>query len=164
MRSLLRSFALAAFIVPAAAGIMMTASPAEAAPAKAKAAEQTLQADIIRLTNEQRAAHGCAGLTENAQLTDAARGHSAWMGQTGAFSHTGRGGSDFVVRSKAAGYASPSAENIAWGYRSAADVVGAWMRSPGHRANILNCKSKTVGVGAVYSANGAPYYTQDFGY
>ncbi|BCJ48190.1 hypothetical protein GCM10010168_25500 [Actinoplanes ianthinogenes] len=164
MRSLLRSFALAAFIVPAAAGIMMTASPAEAAPVKVKAAEQTLQADIIRLTNVQRTAHGCAALTENAQLTVAARGHSAWMGQTGQFSHTGRSGSDFVVRSKAAGYARPSAENIAWGYRSADEVVGAWMRSPGHRANILNCKSKTVGVGAVYSANGAPYYTQDFGY
>jgi uncharacterized protein YkwD len=38
------------------------------------------------------------------------------------------------------------------------------MRSPGHRANILNCRSKTVGVGAVFSQSGAPYYTQDFGY
>jgi uncharacterized protein YkwD len=164
LRTLLRSFALAALITPAAAGLMMTATPAEAAPAKAKAAEQTLQADIIRLTNDQRTAHGCPALTENAQLTDAARGHSAWMGQTGQFSHTGRGGSNFVAREKAAGYARPSAENIAWGYRSATEVVTAWMRSPGHRANILNCKSDKVGVGAVYSANGAPYYTQDFGY
>ncbi|MBW6437051.1 CAP domain-containing protein, partial [Actinoplanes hulinensis] len=39
-----------------------------------------------------------------------------------------------------------------------------WMNSPGHRANILNCKSKTVGVGVAYAANGTPYYTQDFGY
>ncbi|GAA2714768.1 MULTISPECIES: CAP domain-containing protein [Actinoplanes] len=164
MRNLLRSFALAAFIAPAAAGLLMSASPAEAAPAKAKAAEQTLQADIIRLTNVQRTAHGCAALTVNDQLTDAARGHSAWMGKTGDFSHTGRGGSNFVARAKAAGYAKPSAENIAWGYRSADEVVGGWMRSPGHRQNILNCKSTTVGVGAVYSAGGTPYYTQDFGY
>ncbi|GIE68082.1 CAP domain-containing protein [Actinoplanes palleronii] len=164
MRSLLRRFALAALIVPAAAGVMMTASPAEAAPAKAKSAEQSLQADIVRLTNVERSSHGCPALTGNAALTQAARGHSTWMGTTGAFSHTGRSGSNFVARAKTAGYAKPSAENIAWGYRSATEVVSAWMRSPGHRANILNCKSTTVGVGAVYAANGAPYYTQDFGY
>ncbi|WP_436531353.1 CAP domain-containing protein [Actinoplanes sp. HUAS TT8] len=164
MRSLLRRFALAALIVPAAAGVMMTASPAEAAPVKTKAAEQTLQADIVRLTNIERAEHGCAALTVNDKLTTAARGHSAWMGQTGEFSHTGRGGSNFVVRARAAGYAHASAENIAWGYRSAEQVMDAWMHSAGHRANILNCSSKTVGVGAVYAENGAPYYTQDFGY
>jgi uncharacterized protein YkwD len=38
------------------------------------------------------------------------------------------------------------------------------MASPGHRANILNCKATKVGVGAVYAANGTAYYTQDFGY
>jgi uncharacterized protein YkwD len=37
------------------------------------------------------------------------------------------------------------------------------MASPGHRANILNCKAKAVGVGAAYAANGNPYYTEDFG-
>jgi uncharacterized protein YkwD len=163
LRSLLRSFALAAFIVPAAAGIMMSASPAEAAPVKANAAEQTLQADIFRLVNEERVDHGCAALTANDQLTAAARAHSAWMGRTGAFSHTGRAGSNFVSRAKAAGYARPSAENIAWGYRSAAEVVNAWMKSPGHRRNLLDCGARTFAVGVVYSANGTPYYTQDFG-
>ena len=164
LRSLLRSFALAALVVPAAAGIMMSASPAEAAPAKAKAAEQTLQADIFRLVNDERVDHGCRALTADDRLTEAARAHSAWMGRTGEFSHTGRGGSNFVYRAKQAGYAKPSAENIAWGYRSAEQVVDGWMNSPGHRANILNCRSKTVGTGAVYAQNGAPYYTQDFGY
>ncbi|WP_436535495.1 CAP domain-containing protein [Actinoplanes sp. HUAS TT8] len=163
MRSLLRRFALAALIVPAAAGVMMTASPAEAAPVQTKAAEQTLQADIVRLTNVERAGHGCAALTVNDQLTTAARDHSAWMGQTGQFSHVGRDGSDFGSRARAAGYASPSGENIAWGYPTAEALVDAWMHSAGHRANILNCSSTTVGVGAVYSENGTPYFTQDFG-
>ncbi len=86
------------------------------------------------------------------------------MARTGTFSHTGRSGSNFVARTKAAGYAKPSAENIAYGYRSAAQVVNGWMKSPGHRTNILNCKSRTVGVGAVYSKGGTPYYTQNFGY
>ena len=162
MRSLLRRIALATLITPAAAGLMMTATPAEAATTKTTV--QTLQAEISRLTNIQRTTHGCPALTTNTALTNAARAHSAWMAQTGAFSHTGRGGSTFVSREKTAGYTRPSAENIAWGYRSATDVVNNWMKSPGHRANILNCKSRTVGVGAVYSAGGNPYYTQDFGY
>jgi uncharacterized protein YkwD len=161
LRSLFRRLALVAALAPAAAlGATLFATPAEAAPVS----ESTLQADIVRLTNVQRAAHGCGALKVDSRLVTAARGHSAHMAQTGAFSHTGKGGSNFVAREKAAGYSKPSAENIAWGYRSGKDVVTAWMKSPGHRANILNCKSKTVGVGAVYSKGGAPYYTQDFGY
>ena len=55
-------------------------------------------------------------------------------------------------------------ENIAYGYRTGLDVVKGWLASPEHRANLLNCKSTQVGVGAVFAANGTPYYTQDFGY
>lgn len=164
LRSFLRRFALAALIAPAAVGVgvAMFASPAEAAPAAVQ--EQTLQTEITRLTNAQRTTHGCAAVTVNAQLTTAAAGHSAWMARTGTFSHTGSAGSTFVVRARAAGFARPAGENIAWGYRSAAEVVNAWMKSPGHRANILNCKSRTVGVGAVRNATGTPYYTQVFGF
>ncbi|MYW44663.1 CAP domain-containing protein, partial [Streptomyces sp. SID161] len=38
-----------------------------------------------------------------------------------------------------------------------------WMNSPGHRANILNCGFKTLGVG-VHFGPGGPWWTQDFGY
>ncbi|WP_433830308.1 CAP domain-containing protein [Actinoplanes sp. CA-015351] len=161
MRNALRRFALAALIAPAAIGAaLMIASPAEAAP---KASEVSLQAEINRLVDAERTANGCAALTVNDQLTDAARNHSGWMAQTGEFSHTGKAGSDFYARATEAGYATPAAENIAWGYRSAEQVVASWMKSPGHRANILNCANTTVGVGAVYAESGTPYYTQNFG-
>ncbi|MFC7534252.1 CAP domain-containing protein [Actinoplanes sp. GCM10030250] len=160
MLSLLRRFALIALVPAALTGAAMIASPAEAAPVS----EATLQADINRLTNVQRKAHGCAALTVNVALTKAARGHSTYMAKSGTFSHTGLGGTSFVARVKTAGYSKPAAENIAWGYRTGADVVKGWMNSPGHRANIVNCKNKTVGVGAVYAKSGAPYFTQDFGY
>jgi uncharacterized protein YkwD len=39
----------------------------------------------------------------------------------------------------------------------------AWMNSPGHRANILNCEFTTLGVG-VHFGPGGPWWTQDFGY
>ncbi|MDI6105220.1 CAP domain-containing protein [Actinoplanes sp. NEAU-A12] len=143
--------------------------PAPAAPAPTtstpgNSTEQALQTEINRLINVQRSSNGCAALTVNEQLTAAARSHSAWMAQTGTFSHTGSGGSTFVTRVKAAGYAQPSAENIAMGYRTAAEVVDGWMNSSGHRTNILNCQSKAVGVGVVHAADGSPYYTQNFGY
>ncbi|MFC4070095.1 CAP domain-containing protein [Actinoplanes subglobosus] len=164
MRQLLRRLAVAALLAPAAAAgaATMIASPAEAAPVKPT--EQALQTEVNRLVNVERTKGGCTALTVSAQLTAAARDHSAWMARTGTFSHTGSGGSSFVTRSEAAGYASPSGENIAWGYRTASDVVSGWMNSPGHRANILNCRSKAVGVGVVHSASGTPYYTQDFGF
>jgi uncharacterized protein YkwD len=139
---------------------VMVSAPASAAPVSVT----TLQADVVTLTNQQRAAHGCKALKVDARLTTAARGHSTYMAKTGAFSHTGSSRSSFAYRIKAAGYPQPAAENIAFGYRSGAEVVKAWMASPAHRTNILNCKATTVGVGAVYAASGNPYFTQDFGY
>jgi uncharacterized protein YkwD len=164
LRQILRRLAVAALLAPAAAAAAATmiASPAAAAPAKVS--EQVLQDEVNRLTNVERAKGGCPAVTVNAQLTTASRGHSGWMAQTGTFSHAGSGGSDFTSRARSAGYASPAGENIAWGYRTAASVMDGWMKSPGHRANILNCKSKTVGSGVVYAANGTPYYTQNFGF
>jgi uncharacterized protein YkwD len=140
-----------------------TPAPTTPAPAPSDSADQALQGEVNRLVDVQRTSNGCTALTVNDQLTTAARGHSAWMAQSGTLSHTGDGGSTFVTRANAAGYAQPSAENIAMGYRTAAEVVDGWMGSSGHRANILNCESTTVGVGVAYAADGTPYYTQVFG-
>jgi uncharacterized protein YkwD len=158
--SITKRLALIAMIPATLLGLVMVAAPAQAAAVDTG----KLQGDIVYLTNKQRALGGCKPLHLDARLTAASVGHSAYMAQSGSFSHTGRGGSDFVYRDKAAHYPRPLAENIAFGYRTGLDVVKAWMASPGHRANILNCKATTVGVGAVYAANGTPYFTQDFGY
>ena len=157
--SFARRLAMLALVPAALFGVVSVATPAQAA---APTTVQ-LQSDIVYWTNQHRVKNGCAKLRLDANLARAARTHSAWMAKTAKFSHTGSGGSTFIARSKAAGYASALSENIAWGYRDGAAVVNAWMKSPGHRANILNCRAKAVGVGAVYAANGTPYFTQDFG-
>lgn len=54
-------------------------------------------------------------------------------------------------------------ENIASGQASAAEVVQAWMDSPGHRANILDCDYRTTGTGYAPDDTG-PYWTQTFGF
>ncbi|WP_250034304.1 CAP domain-containing protein [Paractinoplanes maris] len=157
--SITKRLALIAMIPATLLVVVAFASSAQAAVT----GSAKLQSDIAVLTNKQRAAHGCKAVVVSPALTRAAVGHSAYQARTKTMSHTGSAGSTFITRSKAAGYSRPLSENVAYGFSSASAVVGAWMKSPGHRANILNCKAIAVGVGVAY-AGGTPYFTQDFGY
>lgn len=114
----------------------------------------------MALTNRARAGTGCAPLRVDPRITRAAQAHSDDMSLRGYFDHDSPDGRSFADRLRAAGYPSPGAENIAFGQRSAAQVVEAWLDSPGHRRNILDCSLTTIGVG--YAAAGS-YWTQDFG-
>lgn len=118
---------------------------------------------VWRLTNKQRAAHGCHALRLDPRLTKAARGHSTDMGVHHYFDHNSRDGKTPWDRIRAQGYAYPSAENIAKGYAMPSAVMSGWMHSSGHRANILNCAYKAIGVGVWYGPGG-PMWTQDFGF
>jgi uncharacterized protein YkwD len=119
---------------------------------------------VVDLVNAERVKAGCGKLRNDSRLQKAARSYSALMAEKDFFSHTGPDGSTFVDRVAAAGYprSAAAAENIAYGYADAAAVVKGWMGSAGHRANILNCDHKAVGVGLAYRKS-TPYWTQDFG-
>ncbi|MFE2283636.1 sigma-70 family RNA polymerase sigma factor [Streptomyces sp. NPDC059443] len=120
-------------------------------------------AQVIALVNSERAAAGCGPLKDDAQLRTAAQGHSDDMAQRDYFSHTDPDGGDPGQRTTAAGYRwSTYGENIAMGQQTPAQVMDAWMKSPGHRANILNCSFKDIGVG-VHQGAGGPWWTQNFG-
>ncbi|MBO2452254.1 hypothetical protein J4573_34550 [Actinomadura barringtoniae] len=123
-------------------------------------APETLVAD---LTNQERAKAGCKPLKIDQRLVKAARAHSVDMALHDYFDHTSLNGDSPWKRMEDAGYPSPGAENIAKGYATAADVVDGWMKSPGHRANILNCELRAIGVG-MRSGAGGPWWTQDFGW
>lgn len=118
---------------------------------------------VIELTNAQRAAVGCRPLHLDARLQAAAIAHSVDMRERGYFAHNTPDGVTPWTRMADAGYTTPSAENIAMGQATPQDVVTAWMNSPGHRANILSCSSKAIGVGVQFGPGG-PWWTQDFGY
>jgi type VII secretion-associated serine protease mycosin len=140
-----------------------TTAPTTRAPSGPTTDVAGYEAQVVTLTNTQRAANGCGALRVDDRLTAAARAHSSDMATQGFFSHTGSDGSTFVDRLVRAGYTGASAENIAWGYRTPQEVVTGWMNSAGHRANILNCTSVAVGVGLAVKADGTIYWTQDFG-
>ncbi len=121
------------------------------------------EAAVIALTNAERAKAGCRPLRADERLATAARKHSADMAANDYFDHTSRNGDSPWERMEDAGYPSPGAENIAKGYPTAQAVMEGWMNSPGHRANILNCDLRAIGVGRA-SGSGGPVWTQDFGW
>jgi uncharacterized protein YkwD len=137
--------------------------------AKPKAVVTTVTANgsaedqVLSLVNVERAKAGCSAVTADAKLTAAARGHSSDMAVNNYFSHDTQQGVSFATRITNAGYTWSSAgENIAWGQGTAAAVMKDWMNSSGHRANILNCGFKNLGVGLAYDSKRRPYWTQDF--
>lgn len=125
--------------------------------------QERLEAEVVELTNAERAAAGCGAVEVDDRLAAAARGHSEDMAERDFFDHVNPDGEDPWDRARAAGYDWAASENIAWGYRTAADVVDGWMNSDGHRRNLLNCDVVAIGVGVADSSRG-PYWTQMFGH
>ncbi|MER5931931.1 sigma-70 family RNA polymerase sigma factor [Streptomyces sp. NPDC002054] len=138
-------------------------APRPSSPRPAPPAPQGTAAQVVALVNKERAAAGCGPLKDDPQLRAAAQGHSDDMADRDFFSHTAPGGSDPGDRTTAAGYRwSTYGENIAKGQQTPEQVMDSWMNSSGHRANILNCSFKDIGVG-IRKGSGGPWWTQNFG-
>jgi uncharacterized protein YkwD len=123
----------------------------------------TVEEQVLALVNVERAKIGCVALTADPALTTLAQNFSDDMAKRNFFDHVDPDGNDPWDRAEAAGITGLGGENIARGQADAQAVMDAWMNSDGHRANILNCNFRTLGVGASF-ADGGPWWTQDFGY
>lgn len=144
-----------------------TATPAPK-PTNPSGGSGTAEAQVLALTNQERAKSGCGPLRMNSALTKAAEAHAADMVDEHFFAHDSLDGRSPFDRMKAAGFKGGAmAENIAVGYSSAAAVVKGWMNSPGHRQNILNCTYTLIGIGydsgQVKPEWGNGSWVQDFG-
>ncbi|MEU3347836.1 CAP domain-containing protein [Streptomyces sp. NPDC006700] len=144
------------------------AETASKAPVKTEAptaapTQAAVEAEVLRLVNEERSKVGCSALTASSSLAGLAQDFSEAMAAENFFDHTDPSGASPWDRAAKLGITSLGGENIARGQADAAAVMDAWMNSPGHRANILNCDFKTLGVG-VHFGSGGPWWTQDFGY
>jgi uncharacterized protein YkwD len=139
-------------------------APTQTAAAPPPAGSSSFTAQVVTLTNNERAKAGCPALTANATLTSVAQAHSQDMATNNYFSHDSQDGRSPFDRMTAAGYTFRlAAENIAAGQSTPAAVVQAWMNSAGHRANILNCGLTQIGVGYAKGGSYGSYWTQDFG-
>ncbi|MFD7137467.1 CAP domain-containing protein [Streptomyces sp. NPDC059894] len=122
------------------------------------------EADVVGLTNRERARAGLPPLAPDPLLATAARAHSVDMVARCFYSHTSPEGTQPWDRAAAAGSARRTiGENIACGQRSPAEVVEDWMNSPGHRANILKPAFTHIGVGFAGGGPSGTYWTQLFG-
>lgn len=133
------------------------------APAPLSGDEAAAAAAVLSLVNQERASAGCSPVRADAGLASLAGSFSQDMAARGFFDHTDPDGDSPWDRADQAGVSNLGGENIARGQADAAAVMESWMNSPGHRANILNCDYKTLGVG-VHFASGGPWWTQDFGF
>lgn len=99
------------------------------------------------LVNSFRASHGRAPVVASAHLVKIAHTHGRDMQVNQFFSHTGSDGSRVSGRAKRAGYKfCVIAENIASGQRTTQQVMGDWINSPSHRANLLRADVNELGV------------------
>ncbi|RLL69066.1 CAP domain-containing protein [Streptomyces sp. Z26] len=125
--------------------------------------ESAAEAQVVKLVNQERAQAGCQPVTSDPKLAEFAGAYSLDMAVRGFFSHETPDGKSPWDRAKEAGITNLGGENIARGQANAQSVMDSWMDSPGHRANILNCDYRTMGVGAHF-AEGGPWWTQNFGF
>lgn len=160
----------ATLILPAGASAACTGADA---PVTRAALPQARQA-VLCLHNQIRRAHQLPLLRANTDLGRAATRYSGQMVRSRFFDHVSPTGSTLLGRVKATSYLSTSfgyalGENIAWGesYLSTPrSIMRGWMKSPGHRHNILTPGYRDLGIGI---ALGTPTgtlgatYTADFG-
>lgn len=107
------------------------------------------QRRILDLTNQARAQQGLPPLEWDASLAAAAQTHAQHMLDAHTLSHQLAGEPDLVVRAGQAGaHFRAVAENVAMA-GSLDGLQRAWMKSPLHRANILDPRMDHVGVGLV---------------
>lgn len=160
-----------ALLLPVAFALVLAAC-APAGKVTAPAPDITFDELTISLTNainsERSKGAVCNGqaypaarsLALEPRLVNAALKHTQYMKATNTMSHTGRNGSNVGQRVTAEGYTwSTVGENIAWGQRSVAEVVQAWMDSKtGHCEAIMSREFTQVGAAHV-----EPFWALVFG-
>ena len=136
-----------------------SAAPAVAAPARRANA-------LLELANEQSGRAGLPPLRPNSQLMRAAQTQAEQSASLGKLAHVLPGARypRPEDRLDASGYPWRAfAENIAMGQRSMSEATEAWMKSPGHRKNLLSATYTELGTGYATDAEGRGYYVQVFG-
>jgi uncharacterized protein YkwD len=111
-----------------------------------------IEKEVFRLVNAKRREKGLAPLIWSDRIAEVARRHSKNMAQGNFFSHRGKDGSMVSSRASRAGVNwSEIGENIVF-FTSSNDPAGFavknWMKSSGHKQNILDRRWQESGIGA----------------
>jgi uncharacterized protein YkwD len=133
--------------------VIVVAVSALAAPLQAERRGPAVSAvgldarQILALTNESRRRAGLPPVAMDDRLVAAARAKLFDMLKQEYFAHRTPDGRQPWAFMQAAGYRfQMAAENLAKGYDNEPELQQAWMKSRGHRANILNPHFTEIGV------------------
>ena len=103
---------------------------------------------LLREVNLQRALNGAGPLILNGRLAAAAQKHAEDMAKRDYFDHRSPDGRGYQERIASEGYPWRAiAENLGAGLSSPKSTTDAWMKSPGHRGNMLNRDFSDAGIG-----------------
>jgi uncharacterized protein YkwD len=141
------------------------ASAATAAQIKASTGAgvqlNSVESRLVVRINAARKARNIAPLTVAAGFTDVARRWSAAQLKVNTLKHN----PNYMAQMQASGGQGWRliAENVGYCNSDPDRLFDAYMRSPHHKANILNPKFRFIGIGWVARADGLGYNTQNFG-
>ncbi len=155
----MRRAKLIAGILLVAAIAFATAYPAAYAITDEKRAEFTLE--VIRLINLEREKEGIPPLQENPPLIPPAELRAEEAEVLWAHKRPPDSRSWNTVFVEFGFTEQKRGENLAYGQKTPAKVVAAWMKSPGHRKNILNERFTNVAIG-LFEHKGTLYWGQLF--
>ncbi|MBP6854964.1 MAG: hypothetical protein KBD26_01680 [Candidatus Pacebacteria bacterium] len=113
---------------------------------------QINQVNIVYHTNLNRQSEGFSILNQNTRLESSAQKKAQDMLDRQYFEHDSPDGIGVADLAEDSGYEYiVVGENLARGdFKTADEVVLAWMNSPAHRENIMNSKYTDIGIGIVY--------------
>ena len=135
--------------------------PAQPQPGTHNTQDAVKLNQIVEETNKLRAQHGLAPVKRDGNLDKVSQNWANHLAQIDELNHRpqfwtkypsylNRGGSENILQ--------------AWDKYSAHELVQIWYNSPGHRANMLNPKAKSLGVGIATRHDGKLYAVQNFAY
>lgn len=144
-------------VVALIALLALTLVPAPEAQAVDRSSESEIRDRLERKINRVRRRRGLRRLRVNARIERYAKGHADLMARSGSIFHDSALSIEVLLGATAWG------ENV--GYTSASDVATSlhrmFMKSPGHRANILRSRWTHMGIG-VEKRNGRAYVVERF--
>ncbi|MCU1345980.1 MAG: Allergen V5/Tpx family protein [Acidimicrobiia bacterium] len=134
--------------------LVATACNPSAAP-QAAGAVAPMNDQVRGLINQARAGNGAAALAVNDVLTGRAQAWAEHLASVGQLSHTADLAAGLTMHWRVLG------ENVGYG-GNVATVCDAFLKSPSHRANVLDGRFNIVGVGVAVDGRGRTFVVQEF--
>ncbi len=120
-----------------------------------------IEAEILAIVNEYRSSKGLQPFVSSDYVSKVAREHSSAMARK-ATPYGHKGSNLRAKKIKQEIVCGLVGENAAVGQQNAREVVNAWIKSRGHRENILERQFTLTGIGVAKNKRGQLYFTQIF--